>query len=386
MRIGFDVSQTGRFKTGCGYFADALARHLLSAGSDHSYILYPTFGAGYWDRDWASGTLAMPDHPNVTRGLGHARLDQLEGFWLDPPADAEEQLGAPDVIHSNNFFCPTNLNRARLVYTLHDLIFATHPDWTTEANWRVCFDGVFNASLYADHIVAVSEFTRRQFLETFPHFPEARISVVYEASRLEGPHGAPAPRGVAHLMSGQFWLASGDTTTRKNLPRLLEAYASLRASGDTAYPLVLYGGPTNDSRERTRDVPVQRLGYVDDATLQWLYENCFAFCYPSLFEGFGLPVVEAMRLGAAVLTSNVTSLPEVVGDSALLVDPTSLDDVHAGLRRLALDEAERTRLRRAAIDRASRFSWRQAASDVLDIYDGVVNGYPHSVERMSVGR
>src|SRR4030081_1097962 len=118
--------------------------------------------------------------------------------------------------------------------------------------------------------------------------------------------------------------------------------------------------------ELTNDV--QRLGYVDDASLQWLYENCTAFCYPSLLEGFGLPVVEAMSMGAAVLTSSVTSLPEVVGDAGLLVDPFDVDAIHAGMRTLATEESALRQLRSRALMRAAQFSWRAAAAQVVDIY------------------
>ncbi len=372
MRIGFDVSQTGQFKTGCGYFADALVRELALAAPEHTFILFPTFGAGYWDHDWAHSTLQLPERANVTRARGQRRLDLLEDFWLDPPLDQEAQLGWPDVVHSNNFFCPTNLRRARLVYTLHDLAFIDHPEWTTEANWRVCFEGVFHASQYADRVIAVSEFTRRRFLETFPYFAEERISVVYEASRFStAPDRAPAR--LAHLRPGQFWLASGDTGARKNLAPLIQAHARLTATGETTLPMVVFG-----SSAQTASPGVQALGYLDDASLSWLYANCFAFCYPSLYEGFGLPVVEAMSLGAPVLTSNATSLPEVVGESALLIDPGDPEALCAAMRRLAREPGLRQQLGAAARTRAAKFSWRIAAAQVLDVYRAVTTEYPRS--------
>src|SRR5205823_5169455 len=119
--------------------------------------------------------------------------------------------------------------------------------------------------------------------DMFPHFPEERISVVYEASRFGESQQATRvpPRGLEHLRRGEFWLASGDAGERKNLSRLLAAYVRLRDSGETSFPLVLFGGSRDQS-----PVGVERLGYVDDSTLAWLYENCFAFCYPSLYEGF----------------------------------------------------------------------------------------------------
>ncbi len=388
MRIGLDVSQTGRFKAGCGYFADSLARQMISAHGENTYILYPTFGSGYWDPNWATDTLQLDGTRNVLRGLGHCRFEELETFWSDPPPDLETRLGSPDVVHSNNFFCPTGLRRARLVYTVHDLAFATHPEWTTEANWNTCFNGVFDASLHADHIVAVSNYTRQQFLAMFPYFPRERVSVVFEASRFPGPRGNAAPEPLQHLIPERFWLAVGTTEPRKNQVRLLEAYARLRATQETTYPLVLVGGAgwmMDDLEARIESMQlssyVQRLGYVDETCLQWLFENCTAFCYPSLLEGFGLPVIEAMSLGAAVLTSNVSSLPEVVGDAGVLVDPFDVDAIHAGMQRLATDRAFLERLRVESLHRAQQFSWRAAAAQVIEIYRMLLGEYPRSVER-----
>ena len=397
MRIGFDVSQTGEFKAGCGYFAESLVRHLTRTGIGNTYILYPTFGSGYWDPDWARATFLPAAEPNVVRGLGHASFEDLDAFWADPPADLEQQLGMPDIVHSNNFFCPTTLERARLVYTLHDLAFVDHPEWTTEANWYTCFRGVFDASMYADHILAVSDFTRQRFLDMFPHFRADHVSVVYESSRFVGAAQKERPPKLDQLQPRHFWLCVGTSEPRKNQRRLLEAYARLRASGETSDPLVLVGGAgwlMDDLGEWIRELNlvgyVLRLGYVDDDSLAWLYAHCTAFCYPSLYEGFGLPVVEAMSLGAAVLTSRTTSLPEVIGDAGVLVDPADPDAIYTGLRALAGDESFRANLRDHARERAQGFSWARSAAQVLDIYNGLLAGSerrgssPDSTERMAV--
>ena len=167
MRIGFDVSQTGRLKAGCGYFADSLIRHLVSSDTQNTYVFYPTFGDVYWDPDWPTATYQI-DQPNCQRGLGHDTHEATRLFWRNPAPDFETQLGNPDVIHANNFFCPLRLQTARLVYTLHDLGFVEYPEWTTEANRLGCFTGVFHASLYADVIIAVSQLQSSAFPGTLP--------------------------------------------------------------------------------------------------------------------------------------------------------------------------------------------------------------------------
>lgn len=380
MRIGFDVSQTGRDKAGCGFFAESLIRHLAALDSDNEYILYPTFGDLYWDPDWPRTTCRI-DRPNFRRGLGHRTYEALRAFWSNPPPDLEAQLGNPDLIHSHNFFCPLGLKRARLIYTLHDLSFLEHPGWTTEQNRIGCFTGVFHASLYADLIIAVSEYTRRHFLDTFPHYPAERVVVIYPASRFSGSEKIPRPESLPSLQPERFWLNVSTLEPRKNHLRLLQAYARLKAHLGETFPLVLAGGRgwlIEDLEQTLEELGLQQeviqLGYVDDEALQWLYQNCFAFIYPSLFEGFGLPVLEAMSLGAAVIASKTTSLPEIVGSAGLLVDPLREEEIFQAMLRLSTGEIDREKLKEQALRRAEAFSWKRAAQEVLRLYREMGSG------------
>ena len=286
-------------------------------------------------------------------GLGHRTRETLDAFWRTPPADLEARLGNPDIVHSNNFYCPTTIRRARVVYTLHDVGYLEQPELSTEANRVTCFDGLFNASLHADHLLAVSAHSRRQFLATFPHYPAERVSIAYPASRFSpGPASVNRPRALDGLEREGFWLSVGTLEPRKNHERLVRAYCRVAAELGTVPPLVLAGGRgwLSGPLERTLEEPlrrglVRRLGYVSDAELEWLYANCFAFAFPSLDEGFGMPALEAMSLGAPVLVSNVASLPEVVGDAGIQVDPLDEDALFVIMRRL---DARRGRSARAA--------------------------------------
>jgi glycosyltransferase involved in cell wall biosynthesis len=375
VRIGFDVSQTGANKAGCGYYADSLVRQLVEIDPNDEFVLYPTFGNGAWDATWPRSTIRL-HQPNVRLGLGHRMANDLDAFWRTPPPDLERQLGEPDVIHSNNYFCPSTIEHARIVYTLHDLAFLEHPEWSTEANRVTCFTGAFAASLEADHIVAVSEYTRQHFLATFPYFPPERVSVVYQASRFApAPPDHDRPARLRRLRPDGFWLAVATLEPRKNLERLVRAYCRVTSDLGSVPPLVLAGGRgwLYDRLERELAEPVRRglvvrLGYVTDAELAWLYANCFAFAFPSLFEGFGLPVVEAMSLGAPVVVSNVTSLPEIVGDAGIQVDPWDEDALYIALRQLTTGDVDRRVLRQRSLARSREFSWRRAAEQVLEVY------------------
>jgi glycosyltransferase involved in cell wall biosynthesis len=378
MRIGFDVSQTGRLKGGCGHFAESLIRSLVEVAPANEYLLYPTLGHLYFDPEWPITTVELSG-PHVRRGLAHETHEAARSFWSRPPADLEAQLGHPHVVHANNFFCPTTLRTARLVYTLYDLSFVEHPEWTTEANRVGCFDGVLNASLYADRIIAISEFSRRHFLETFPHCPSERLVVVPPASRFEGRMALARPSELPFLSPEQFWLSVGTFEPRKNQRRLLEAYAGLKKQEGRTLPLVLVGGQgwlmgdfaaLVDALGLASDVVMT--GYVSDNALQWLYRNCFAFVYPSLFEGFGLPVLEAMSCGAIVITSTTTSLPEIVGSAGVLVEPTQTEAISAAMLGLSRNQIDREALKRQSLEQAARFSWRHTAERVCDVYRQLV--------------
>jgi glycosyltransferase involved in cell wall biosynthesis len=389
MKIGFDVSQTGKLKAGCGYFADGLIRSLAEIDSHNHYILYPTFGDLYWDPRWSSGVCRV-HRPSFHRGTGHRTFAEAKLFWRHPPGDLERHLGDPDVIHSNNFFCPRPAKKARLVYTLYDLSFLVHPEWTTEANRIGCFNGVFEASIHADHIIAISQFTRNHFLRVFPHYPAERITVIYPASRYTRTYDLLRPRRLPPLVPQRYWLSVGVLEPRKNHLGLLRAYALLRKEREDNLPLVLAGGRgwlMDDIPKILADLGLRQdvivLGYVDDGTLQWLYQNCFAFAYPSFFEGFGLPVLEAMTLGAPVIASQTTSIPEIVGEAGILIDPRSEESLARAMRALSDSESMRQSLKEKSTREAGRFSWKKSAEEVLECYREAIRRSRYFPDRVS---
>lgn len=378
MRIGFDVSQTGRLKAGCGYFADCLIRQLAEADAANEYILYPTFGDLFWDPRWRRNTCQV-NRTNFRRAEGHNTITAAQRFWRDPPSALDKELGNPDIVHANNFFCPVGLKTARLVYTLYDLSFLVRPDWTTEDNRIGCFTGTLNASLYADFIIAISEHSRRHFLDVFPHYPAQRIATIYPASRFSGRSCVNTPGRLRPLQGDRFWLSVGTLEPRKNHARLLRAYARLKAAQAHVLPLVLAGGPgwlVNELEALLDDLGIRQgvimLGYADDTELLWLYQNCFAFIYPSLYEGFGLPVLEAMSQGAPVITSDATAIPEVIGPAGILIDPSREESIFRAMLEIASHEGLRLSLKGSALERSTHFSWRGAAQGVLNIYREVV--------------
>ena len=373
MHIGFDISQTGAGKAGCGFFAHAMIDTMLEVAPQHRYALYPGFGDFYFDPRMP---FTSPYRGrDVAYGPRHLTRAQASAFWNAP--DVEARLGKPDVVHANNYWCPTGFPESRVVYTCYDLSFTVEPAWTTEANRVGCFDGVFRAASSADWIVAISEASRAHYLSVFPSFPQERIRVIHPCSRFADASAAGrAPSIASRLERGAFWLSVGTIEPRKNQVRLAEAYARALALGAPPMPLVFAGGKgwlMEGFQRRLEELGIADrvvlTGYVKDEELVWLYRHCFAHLYPSLFEGFGLPVLEGLQFGAATIASSSTSLPEAAGDAALLVPPEDTEAWAQAMLRMTREDGLRDRLREAGPRQAAKFDRKAAAGALLDVYE-----------------
>jgi glycosyltransferase involved in cell wall biosynthesis len=372
MHIGFDISQTGSGKAGCGYFTHAMIETMIALAPEYDYALYPSFGDYFFDpRMPARSPYAGR---KVRYGPRHLTKNSADTFWAK--SNLEAILGTPDIIHSNNFWSPVQLGSSRLVYTLFDIGFLANPDWTTEANRIGCFNGVFRSAIAAEWVVAISEFSRSQYLELFPHFPGDRVRVVHPCSRFVDStlEGSP-PAALQTVAPNEFWLSVGTIEPRKNQRMLVQAYANYLQAGGSPMPLVMAGGKgwlMDDFNRHVAELglsdQVVLTGYITDDEMIWLYRNCYANLYPSLFEGFGLPVLEGMQFGAPTVCSNSTSMPEVTGDAAILLSPLETEAWTQAMLELALDPGKRQRLALAARQRAGQFDRKRSASAMLALY------------------
>jgi glycosyltransferase involved in cell wall biosynthesis len=263
------------------------------------------------------------------------------------------------------------LPAGRTVCTIHDLLFESHPQYLPPAFAALARGTARHAARRATALFAVSEFTRGEIVRRYGVAPEHITVTVNGVDRQRfhpGDAGAEAVRALG-LVPGQYLLSVGRLEPRKNQASLVEAYARLPAG---APPLVFVGqrdfrhdGVFEAIRRHGLEPRVKLLERLGDAELPAVMRHAQVFAYPAFAEGFGMPVAEAMASGVPVITSNTSSLPEVAGDAALLVDPQSVDALHAALQRLLDEPALRREQALRGLRQVERFTWEASARALL---------------------
>jgi glycosyltransferase involved in cell wall biosynthesis len=240
---------------------------------------------------------------------------------------------------------------------------------------------MWTAAHRSDCILTVSDASKRDILHLF-NIPPEKIVVVYNAIDAHF-SVTPPPDAVSRVreryqLDHRFVLYVGNIKPHKNLVRLIEAFAELRRRGFDELKLLIIGDEISKLPALRRAVHshklhkhVRFLGYLEDETLASLYRLASVFVFPSLYEGFGLPPLEAMASGTPVVTSNVSSMPEVTGDAAVLVDPYSVDSIVEGIARVLSDPVLSADLRRKGIARAREFSWDRSVQRTRELYQEV---------------
>ncbi|MFN0119221.1 MAG: glycosyltransferase family 4 protein [Blastocatellia bacterium] len=367
MRIGLDAIPLVAAKTGVGHYAAALAEALARAHADHQYDLLSPFD---FTLDQSNGhhVANLSKRFIPTQGV-------FRKWWL-VGLPALLRITPLDLFHGVNYCVPV-FAPCPTVVTIHDLSLYTQSITHETDNVRRGKRRMPLMARRATRIIAPSEFTRR---ETIEHLgvSEDKIQVIPEAARTHMRPLAPAecaPALEKYGISAPYLLYVGTIEPRKNLLTLLRAYDDLLRSTPHRPQLVLAGGRGwlcesvfDLVRELKLDDQVKFTGYVDDADLPALYSGCEIFLYPSLYEGFGLPPLEAMACGAPVITSNTSSIPEVVGDAGQLLGPNDGAGLTATMAKWLDDPAARRHYREAGLKRAALFSWERAARETQTLY------------------
>ena len=366
MRVAIDARKLHDF--GIGTYIRNLLRHLARLDRDTEYVL-----------------LCREADLGVAAQLGENFRTVLEP---SPNYSLREQIHVPwllsrvrpDLYHAPHYVLPVAVPSPAVV-TIHDCIHLMFPQYLpNRAAYAYAKATMWAAAKQSDCILTVSEASKRDILRFF-NVPADKVVVVYNAID-ERFSLEPQPEDVERVreryqLDQRFVLYAGNIKPHKNLVRVIEAFAVLLTE-DPELKLLIIGDEISKLPELRRAVHrhklhkhVRFLGYLPDDTLAILYRLAAVFVFPSLYEGFGLPPVEAMASGTPVVTSNLSSLPEVTGDAAVLVDPYDVESIVAGVRRVLTDPVLAAEMRRKGLIRAREFSWARSVEKTLNVYRAI---------------
>ncbi len=374
MRVAIDARKLHDY--GIGTYVRNLLHELARQDDDCEYVL-----------------LSAAEDVDLLRALGPRFQPVVE---RSGKYSLREQLSLPvtlararvDLYHSPHYVVP-RLPVGRFIVTIHDCIHLRFPQYLpSRAALYYAKAMMSSAARRAERVLTVSQASKEDILH-YLHIPAEKVEVVYNAldARFAAPPDEDAIRRVRErfLLDGPFLLYTGNIKPHKNVDRVIEAFSLLRQSSSEAdLKLLIIGDEISKYPNLRRLVHrhqlhqhVRFLGFVPDATLSALYRLAAVFVFPSLYEGFGLPTLEAMAAGTPVVTSNVSSLPEVVGDAALLVDPMDPAAIAAAVRRVLHEPALRAELVQRGRERVKAFSWERSVARVREIYRDVARPRVH---------
>lgn len=283
-----------------------------------------------------------------------------------------------DITHFFNYIAPPGVD-GKTVITVHDMVYRTYPETVRGRTKKILDMGLASSMKRADMIVTVSEFSKSEIIRYFPQH-ESKIRVVPCGVDLDRFKPCQQPERIPEVkkklgIEGEYFLYVGTIEPRKNLERLINAYNIFCQHEKDAPKLVLAGGKGwlyDGIFQRVTDLKLEDkvlfTQYIPDEDMNPLMCGALAFVFPSIYEGFGIPPLEAMACGVPVLASNAASLPEVTGDCAVTCDPYSEEEIAEGLRRLYSDSELRADLSRRGLERAKTLTWDSSAEKLYSVY------------------
>lgn len=364
MRVAIDARKLHDF--GIGTYIRNLLRHLARIDHDTEFVLLCT------EADLGVAAQLGPNFRSVLEPAPNYSIrEQIHVPWV-------LRRERPDLFHAPHYVLPAAIH-CNSVVTIHDCIHLMFPQYLpNRMAYAYARAQMWTAAHRSDCILTVSDASKRDILHLF-NIPPEKIVVVYNAIDAHF-SVTPPPDAVARVreryqLDHRFLLYVGNIKPHKNLVRLIEAFSELRTGDLEDLKLLIIGDEISKLPALRHAVHrhklhkhVRFLGYVPDDQLAVLYRLAAVFVFPSLYEGFGLPPLEAMASGTPVVASNVSSLPEVVGDAAVLVDPHDIDSIVDGLRCVLTNPARADDMRRKGLERSREFSWERSVARTLEVY------------------
>ena len=349
-------------------YATSLIHGLARADADNDYVVYVNRGAADLDITPASNFRRV-----VCPFIALRRI--VRYGWEQGILPLQLRRAHPALVHSLGYVAPLAA-RGPHVVTVHDLNYLGHAGRRTPAGRRAFRFFVEQTVKRAAHVITISEFSRGEIAKHLPVSPD-KVSVIHHGGRTENEAGGGAQAGNATPpVSTPYIMAFGSLSAHKNLGRLVAAFNSIASI--VPHSLVLVGHlpekPTFRAElEQAGSDRVTFTGYLPEPEVQALIANASLFAFPSLYEGFGMPILDAQHAGVPIACSNAAALPEVAGDGAYLFDPYSVEAIADALKACLLDTDLRADLVRKGYANAARFSWDKAARETLSVYSSVAS-------------
>lgn len=369
MKIFFEINVLKEYyASGIDNYIDSLCRAMLAQAQGEQFV--------FWAPDMEHDP--FPEFPNKRlRIRGSVSRSTLESLW--PQSNAGAVPADMDVYHLPFIVrpAPRRSPRTKFVVTMYDLIIATYPEtFDKVSGMRVFIEALSAQAGQADKIITISQSARRDIVDIFDLPPE-RVEVIYPATELQAPADAESTLALLRRNLGlpeRYILHFSSWQLRKNVAGIVRAFEKIAVKCREQNVFLCLGGGSASEAEVSfiENSPcsdqIVRLGHVRREWMPALYAGAEMFVFPSFYEGFGLPVLEAMACGAPVISSNVSSLPEVVGDAGLMVDPQSIDELADAMELLLDDTNYSEQLKQKGFAQAAKFSWEKAARETLDVY------------------
>jgi glycosyltransferase involved in cell wall biosynthesis len=377
MIIGIDISSIP-YGTGVSDYTLNLVRNLLKIDKVNTYKLF--FSSFRQPLPKEISTFAA--HPNVKIYHFHLPPSLLEILWNRLHWFPVEQfIGPCDVFHTWEWTQPP-VKTTKTITTVHDFVPFLFPE-NQDPKTITAFTGKFHwASLECSHFICVSKNTQADLLHLFPKIPISKTSVIYEAAedkyeqfqKLSPAEKKEKTDVISHQYGlKKFILAQGTREPRKNLDRLVSAFLLFKTNNPKSTVELAICGKYGWGKDVSPpdDNSIKILGYIPEKDMVALHASAVCLCYPSLYEGFGLPVVKSMEVGTPVITSDNSSLPEITGQAAILVNPVNVQEIAMALENVIKSLPLRRKLINLGLHQSLRFSWSKTASETLKLYESL---------------
>lgn len=375
MRVAIDFRSTIGQPAGIGRFTNNLVKQIALLDTRNNYVLY----SFYPIKPAREIGELIKKHPNFSLKTNPVPGRIMRYLWDYFKIPIEFSIGEVDIIHIMDFLIP-KIRKAKLIVTIHDISSILFPQWHTRYTKRWVRNRIHLAKEKADRIIVDSIHTKKDLVQTLG-VSEDLITVIYGGvgEQFQPIKDQEILKRVKKRcrIRDKYLLFLGTLEPRKNIPGLIRAFHKIK-NRFSDYQLVIAGKKGWKFQEIFKTVEELKLedrviftGYLPEEDIPSLYSGAELFVYPTLYEGFGFPPLEDMACGTPVITSNLSSLPEVVGEAGILIDPNDIDELSQAMESVLSDENLKRELRAKGLRQAAKFSWEKCAQETLKVYQEV---------------